>query len=212
MGGRVVAVPAPPEPLDALDHLLVAGTLIHRVHSVARDADAFNPGRGSRTRFAPIRDPKIVPTLYAAETADAAICETLLHDVPLTGDRLLLDAYRFTRESTLEATRDLRLAKFMGDGLRRLGVDASQLTGTGAGDYGKTAAWAVAAHRAGFDGIAWMSPRENTAAAYLLFGDRVGVRDVRLAPHGLGPFTPPAPGFDWLSTYCARVGVDVLLA
>jgi hypothetical protein len=40
--------------------------------------------QGSRTRLAPIHDPPgtCVPTIYAAETLEAAVFETVFHDVP----------------------------------------------------------------------------------------------------------------------------------
>lgn len=208
-------VPHPPTPLSALPHVLDAGTNLHRVHHTRHSGDAFNPGRGAPSRFAPItaeEPPRPVPTLYAAATAEAAVCETLLHDVPLVGGLLPSHAYAAYAESTLSLRRTVRLAKFMGDGLRRLGITPQQLTATSGDVYHRTVLWARAAHAAGFDGISWMSARDNTAAAFLLFGDRVGPDDLSRSDRGLGPFTPGAPGFTWLSGYCARVGVELLTA
>lgn len=206
------SVPAPPSPFSALTHVLARGSILHRVHS-KRDANDFNPGRGAPTRFAPIFAGSVpVPTLYAAHSAEAAVCETLLHDVPLAGGSLPLGNYAAYIDTSLEVQRDLRLAKLMGDGLRRLGVTPQQLTATNGDIYDRTVLWAEAAHTAGFDGLAWMSARDNTAAAYVFFGDRVAQTDLLATTEGIGPFAPGGSGFTWLSGYCARVGVELLIA
>lgn len=206
-------VPTPPAPFAALTHVLATGSTLHRVHHSKRNANEFNPGRGGPTRFAPVVTATgSVPTLYAAQNAEVAVCETLLHDVPLTGGSLTLGAYAAHTETALEVQRDLRLAKLMGDGLRRLGVTPQELTATNGDVYDRTVVWAEAAHKAGFDGIAWMSARDNTAAAYEFYGDRVAQTDLLITAEGIGPFAPGTSGFTWLSAYCARVGVELLTA
>lgn len=153
-----------------------------------------------------------VPVLYAAATAEAAVCETLLHDVPLAGGRLSRAKYQSRRETTLVLRRDVRLAKLMGAGLRRLGVEPQNITATNGDVYAQTVKWAQAAHVAGFDGLAWMSARENTTEAYVLFGDRVAETDLAETSDGLGSFSRPGRGFQWLSAYCSLVKVDLLLS
>jgi len=203
----------PPVPFDALTHVLATGSTLRRVHHSKRGANMFNPGHGGPTRFAPIVTAAgSAPTLYAAQSAEAAVCETILHDVPLTGGSLALGAYASHFDTSLEVQRDLRLAKLMGDGLRRLSVTPQQLTATNGDVYERTVLWAEAAHTAGFDGIAWMSARDNTAAAYVFFGDRVAQTDLAITTDGIGPFAPGTRGFSWLSGYCARVGVELLVA
>lgn len=210
------AVPDPRDPFDALDHVLAAGSELHRVHGPF-PAGAFNPGKGGPTRFAPFEsmtDPSagIVPTLYAAETAEAAVCESLLHDVPLEGGRLAQARYRGRKESLLVLKRDVRLAMLMGSGLRRLGIAQQNLTATEGDVYDRTVLWAQAAHAAGFEGLAWMSARENTSEAYVFFGDRVVESDLEERPGGLGSFARATSGFRWLSAFCSLVKVEVLLS
>src|SRR5699024_12862357 len=125
-----------------------------------RHVTTVDPGAGSG-RFSFYGNP-IVPVLYAAQTEAAALCESLLHDVPLTGGRLLPEQYQRCVAGALETTRELRLAAFHGIGLRRLGVEAAHLTASPAYTYARTVAWAKAAHDAGFDGVVWMSARCNT--------------------------------------------------
>lgn len=209
-------VPDPPDPFDALEHVLTEGSELHRVHG-SFSATAFNPGMGAPSRFAHFEstaDPsaRIVPTLYAAETAEAAVCETLLHDVPLAGGRLRRASYQDRQETKLILKRDVRLAMFMGPGLRRLHVAPQNLTATDGDVYDRTALWAKAAHMAGFEGLAWMSARENTAQAYMFFGDRVAETDLEEVPGGLGSFARTGDGFRWLSAYCSLVKVELLLA
>lgn len=204
-------------PFDALTYVLKSGSTLHRVHHRGRAANAFNPGLGAPTRFAPFRSAAgsasdQVPTLYVAASAEAAVSESLLHDVPLRGGSLPAKSYAEYVETKLVLQRDVRLAKLMGDGLRRLGVAPQQLTATQGDVYDSTVRWAAAAHAAGFDGLAWMSARDNTSEAYVLFGDRVASADLTSSAGGVGSFAPGAEGFDWLSAHCARVKVELLIA
>ena len=72
---------------------LTDGELLHRVDDRRFDGNAFNPCRGNRTRFAPIRDPydRCIPSLYAADTVQAAIYGTIL------------TTYRFARRERASA-------------------------------------------------------------------------------------------------------------
>ena len=74
----------PPVPFDPATATVAAGHLLYRVLSATRTATDFNPGFGSPTRFGFFGTP-VVPILYAADTEDAAIAETMLHDVPIEG-------------------------------------------------------------------------------------------------------------------------------
>ena len=199
-----------------------ARTLLHRVHDPRRAGNAFNPGIGSPTRFAFFRSPAVldsaadpdgpvVPVLYAAATAEAAVCETILHDVPLVGGLLPGGSYMSRTETALSLTRDLNLAMLMGPGLRRLRVTPQQLTATDADVYDQTVLWAQQAHLAGFDGVVWMSARDNTSEAYMLFGDRVAESELEITDDGIGPFAPGTPGFSWLSAYCSTVKIELLI-
>ena len=107
---------------------------MYRVFTNTRAATAFNPGIGRPTRFGFFGRP-VVPIMYAADTEDAAIAETLLHDIPVEGGNLLWDNYSDKALALLEVTRDLRLAVL----------------------YSTTVKWAEAAHGCGVDGMVWMS-------------------------------------------------------
>ncbi|WP_158726492.1 RES domain-containing protein [Tomitella fengzijianii] len=201
------AIPAPPAPFLPRAELLPRGHRLYRVHSSVRTVAEFNPGHGSRTRFAFFGDP-VVPVLYAADTAEAALAESLLHDVPAAGGLLPYSAYRDKVMGLVEVRRRLRLASLRGLGLRRLGIEARHVTDTAASEYPRTVAWAQAAHAAGFDGVAWTSRKCNDARAVVLFGDRCAGA-LRQDP-SFGRMFQSGPGLDWLIEVCSPLRVDVL--
>lgn len=201
---------APPEPFDPEEFVLQVGAPIFRVFSTEWPSTSFNPtGPRGVTRFATFGEPS-VPVLYAAQSERAAVCESILHDVPVAGGSIGPREYRARAMCLLRPARDLRLASFMGTGLRRLGVRASDLTDTPASQYVHTVAWAEAAHAAGYDGAVWMSNRCNTDEAYVLFGDRVGPSDLVLDESYARAFSLPVD-LDWLVDFCVPFRVDVLL-
>lgn len=203
-------VPPPPEPFEPLIEELPAGSRLYRTFTAATDrhVTTFNPGFGRPNRFSLFGDPP-VPVLYAAQTEIAAVCESLLHDVPLMGGLLLPEDYERSVAGALETTRELRLAVFHGVGLRRLGVDVRRLTASPARTYKDTVAWGRAAHSVGLDGAVWMSARCNTDRAYVFFGDRVHEDDLRVATDYGRVFTT-GPDRDWLVDLCAYMKVDVI--
>lgn len=203
-------MPPPPVPFDPAIAELPAGSRLYRAFSAAPDrrVTTFNPGYGGPHRFSFFGDPP-VPVLYAAQTETAAICESLLHDIPLAGGRLIPEQYERSVAGPLETTRELRLAVFHGLGLRRLGVEPNQLTSSPARTYRATVAWARAAHAAGLDGAVWMSARLNTDCAYVFFGDRVHENDLHVVASYGRVFTT-GPDRDWLVDLCAFLKVDLL--
>jgi hypothetical protein len=201
-------VSRPPVPFDPATAILPAGHLLYRVLSATRTATDFNPGFGSPTRFGFFGKP-LVPILYAAETEDAAIAETLLHDIPAEGGLLPYDQYATTVLVRLEVTLSLRVGILHGTGLRRLKVTAGDLTAGPASSYGTTVRWAEAAHGVGLDGLVWMSRMCNDAKAYVFFGDRCAQAFTQEPGHAR-IFASPADQI-WLIDRCAPLHVDVLM-
>ena len=198
----------PPDPFNPATASLPAGQLLYRVLSATRTATDFNPGFGSPTRFGFFGKPK-VPIMYAAETEDAAIAETLLHDIPAEGGLLPYDQYATKVLVRLEVTKRLRVGVLHGTGLRRLKVTAAELTASPAASYPSTVRWAEAAHHAGLDGMVWMSRQCNDAKAYVFFGDRCDKTFVQDPSHAR-IFASPADQI-WLIDRCAPLHVDVLM-
>lgn len=202
-------IPDPPNPFDPQTATLDAGTPLYRVFSAAarRSAVSFNPGLGAPTRFAFFGDP-VIPVLYAAATEQAAVAETLLHDIPAGGGVLPYDGYARTVMARLTVTRPLTVGVLHGLGLRRLGVTA-ELTAGDASGYPRTVRWAHAAHATGLDGLVWMSRLCNDTKAYVFFGDRCDGALTQDTDFG----RLFATGTDqlWLIDLCAPLRVDVLL-
>jgi len=198
----------PPVPFDPATAALPAGHLLYRVVSATRTATDFNPGIGAPTRFGFFGKPK-VPIMYAADTEDAAIAETLLHDIPAEGGLLPYDQYAGKVLVRLEVTHSLRLAILHGTGLRRLKVIAAELTSSPASGYASTVRWAEAAHDVGLDGLVWMSRQCNDTKAYVFFGDRCAHAFVQDPTHAR-IFASTADQI-WLIDRCAPLHVDVLL-
>ena len=198
----------PPDPFDPATANLPAGHLLYRVLSATRTATDFNPGVGSMTRFGFFGKP-VVPIMYAAESEDAAIAETLLHDIPVEGGLLPYDQYATKVLVRLELTERLRVGVLHGTGLRRLKVSAAEVTSSPASSYADTVRWAEAAHQAGLDGLVWMSRQCNDTKAYVFFGDRCA-DTFEQDPSHARIFASPADQI-WLIDRCAPLHVDVLM-
>lgn len=203
----------PPQPFHALEYLLPAGTELYRIFYTDRlpvpTVTDSTRGWGEPTRFAFFGHPR-VPVLYAAETEEAAVCESILHNVPPGPGRISFDDVRTRVCATLAPTRNLRLAALMGDGLRAMGTEAKHVTGAMSSQYPRTVRWAEAAHGAGFDGLVWMSNRRKTDKAYVLFGDRVPSSELTALTTHARIYGEPQ-GFGWLVDYCSSVNVDILI-
>lgn len=164
------------------------GREIHRVFDHHYPADRFNPGKHTAVegRFHFFEDPtgRRVPVLYGAAGDEAAIAETVFHDVPVRGPGRVVLEQRIEPLSLcrLRPTRDLTLIALHGFGLRRLGVRATELTDTEASQYSRTVPWVRALHHAEptADGLAWMSRQHNSQKAVMLFGDRVSSDELHL--------------------------------
>ena len=173
-----------------------------------RAATDFNPGVGAATRFGFFGTP-VVPIMYAADSEEAAIAETLLHDIPVEGGNLPWDAYSGKALAVLEVTSDLRLAAMHGMKLRQHGVGPEDVTSSPASTYPSTVKWAEAAHGCGVDGMVWMSRLCNSAKAYVFFGDRCAAA-FKQDPSHARIFASPADQ-TWLIDFCAPLHIDVLL-
>jgi hypothetical protein len=166
---------------------LPAGTPLHRNHLARFDADTFNPCQGLPGRFSPIRDAAgaCIPSLYAAETAEAAAFETVFSDLApgAAFQTVRLDAVLARAGSALVTRRELALLPLFAPELHALGLARTALIDTPKSAYAETARWAEALHRAAprADGLIWTSRRCDPAWCVLLFGDRVAREDLAIA-------------------------------
>ena len=143
------------------------------------------PARGL-PRFAPVHDVEgnCVPSLYAADTLEAVICETIFHDIPVTAGRKTVPR-RLIQSRThgrLQVRRDLQLVSLRGPDLRRCRISRNSLIIPSPSLYRDTARWVEAIHHQfpDVDGLLWTSSQCDPDTAYLLYGDRVAAGDLRI--------------------------------
>lgn len=199
-------VASPPSPFEPLIETWEPRSLLYRVLRNTHRSAEFNPGFGPPTRFAFFHDPP-VPALYAAASPQAAVAETIVHDLPLRGGQVGPEDYLDRIMVRLLCRRALRLAQFCGPGLRKLRVFPRGLTDTDAVTYRDTVRWAEAVWReTDCDGIVWMSRHWNTDRAVVLFGDRVSEDDLSRDSEFARAFINPND-LEWLAGLCQRIGI-----
>ena len=163
-----------------------AGALLERIHDRNYRPNEFNPCNGAPMRFAPIQDLQgdCVPSLYAGDTLESAIYETIFHDIPAearrkTVPRTLVEGRAHGR---LEVLRDLKLASLRGPDLTKWRISRDSLTMTSPKLCPETARWAEAIHHQfpEVEGLIWTSNQCDPDTAYLFFGDRVASTDFRV--------------------------------
>lgn len=209
-------VPLPPVVgLDPLVAVWPAGTVVYRSYNVAWGLRSFYAGdAGHRGRFHPFnpgRRRKPLPVLYASESVAGALAESIFHDVPPRGTRVV-DAGKLAHQLCVPMTarRDLILADLTGAGLARIGVTRGELIDGGPRTYPATARWAKALHdQTDVDGLLWVSRLHDLSRNVVLFEDRVD-------PADLGPATGHALlalgsglGFDLALELADQMGITI---
>ena len=153
---------------------------IWRVHHASYRATEFNPSNSGDARFSPIRRPDgtTIPVLYGASTLAGAIMETIFHDVPTPPGGYILDIERLREQnlvvSRVRPKRRLRAVDLSTKGLKRLGLNRTDLIDTSVTAYPLTRDWAEWLHGATLAmGLLWTSRQDDAARAIALFGDRL---------------------------------------
>lgn len=213
-----MSLAAPPDPttLEPLIAEVAEGTVLIRVHHAGRSAGQFNPGRGLPGRFHPfvVRGTvgSHVPTLYAASTVAGTLSETVFHDLPYrgAGKRVLISRLHDVVLSALVLRRPIRVARLAGVGLRRVGVRRRDLIEGGPGTYATTALWAAALHGSPSrpEGLEWVSRQDDTARAFVLFGDRVEPTHLEVVASPIPLAT--GPGLAIVEELAAAAGITVV--
>jgi hypothetical protein len=141
--------PKPPPSFEPLLEVWPAGQPLYRVHPILHPAnELFATDRPAR--FRPLRTAagELVPMLYGAASEEAALAESVLHDIAPRGPRAIaFESLVPIGLTCLIPQRDLRLAMLHSTGLDGL--------------YD---------HPLHLDGIVWMSRRYNSVRACVLFG------------------------------------------
>lgn len=182
-----MSIRKPPIPLSSPNYVtLKKGTRIERVHNSSFAANAFNPCKGNPTRFAPIHDASgaCVPSLYAGDTFEAAVFETIFHDIVARARRKKVPLKKVTdsAQGRLEVLRNLKLVSLREPDLKAWRIKRNQLISSSPKLYADTAKWAEAIHHqfADAEGLEWTSNQCDPATSYLFFGDRVDRSDFKV--------------------------------
>ena len=182
-----MAIPTPAAALAAANYFsLRCGTIIHRIHLTTYGATSFNPCAGQATRFAPIHNVNgaCVPSVYAGSSLDAAIYETIFHDVPAKATVKTVPKQNVVIRShaELQVVRQLNLVQLRNPDLLQWHIRRKQLIGSSAKRYAQTAPWAEAIHHQfpKAEGLIWTSNQCDPDDAYIFFGDRVTSTDFKL--------------------------------
>lgn len=177
--GEVNVLTPSPAKLHVTLWTLPSGRALDRIHQVLYQGDQFNPGVKGNARFSPITDAKgnPIPTLYAAYTFDAALMESVFHDVSYAPGYKHYDKNKLNGQvhSRVKTSRDLTLVDLSSVALRKLGLQRKQLIDTEKDQYPKTREWARAIHgqHPDIQGLSWISRQDDSARAVMLFGDRI---------------------------------------
>ncbi len=102
---------------------LPSGNALDRVHPAIYPGDQFNPSPSGDARFSPlIEGGMVVPTLYAGESLDCALMETLFHDVPYTDGpkRVRVKKINPLAHSSLRTLQEIEFADLSNIALRKL--------------------------------------------------------------------------------------------
>jgi RES domain-containing protein len=179
MAKRRRTTPRPPAKNSPKLLALGVGSL-WRVHPASYRATEFNSSNSGDARFSPIRRPDgtIIPVLYAASTLAGAMMETVFHDVPTPPGGYILDIERLREQnlvvSRVRPKRRLQAVDLSTKGLKRLGLNRTDLIDTPVTAYPPARGWAEWLHGATHaTGLLWTSRQDDAARAVALFGDRL---------------------------------------
>lgn len=153
---------------------------VWRVHSAHFRPAQFRADITGNARFSPIRSGqgRVIPTWYGARTLACAMMETVLHDVPAPPENHILDVERLRevdmRVSRVRCDRVFAMVDLSAKGLKRIGLQRTDLIDTPINDYPRTREWAVRLHaETAAHGLLWVSRQADEAKALVLFGDRI---------------------------------------
>ena len=210
--GGAIVVPPPPDRIECKLFELEAGTVIHRIHDQRFAAAGFNPGFG-KSRFAPFEvSGAAIPTQYAGTTLACAIFESIFHDIEPSASIKSVGWSTIDRlhYSTVEVTRDLKLARLFTANLSKWGLERTQLIDTPKSTYDQTRLWSPALHQCPQrpDGMIWVSRRYDEEKAMILFGDRVRAAD--LAPLTTVKVTTDGACMDVVFALAEDAGIDII--
>lgn len=169
----------PSQLLDPNIYVLAKDTKVHRVHDRNYVGNSFNPSDQKQSRFSPIWDSegRVIPVLYATNSIEVAICETLFHDIQphLEVKNVEYSDIAIINHTVLKVTKDIQLAMLRNSDLKKWNIGRDELIHSTPDQYDRTAKWAEAINRQFplVDGLIWTSNQCDPDDAYMFFGNRV---------------------------------------
>lgn len=166
--------------------VLKTSTIFHRIHDSKFPGTEFNPTGQRESRFSPIwnSDGSIIPVLYVAGTLEAAICETVFHDISRThlSKQIRISMISRLSHSVISSRKNLTLVLLRNSDLRKWNVSRNELINSNSDQYKYTARWAEKINRQfpQVDGLIWTSNQCDPDDAILFFGNRVSSLDFEL--------------------------------
>lgn len=175
---KSIAFPEPHAKIEIDKKVIDAGTQLFRIHPSVYVGNQFNNSANGDARFSPIKDRKtkeIIPTIYAGDNTEVAICEVVFHDVDVSKKNIVFDQNELKdknhteiqlRDDVLIAVIDQISTVKMRAGKKLIHCDADE--------YMNTRAWVEHIHEQHKDiqGLEWPS-RQHDGKAYVFFGDRI---------------------------------------
>ena len=161
-------------------------SIVHRIHDRNYLGDSFNPSQHKESRFSPIwnSDRAIIPVLYVASTLEAAVCETILHDLPphCKFKKIRISTIAGLSHSVLQVKKDFSLVLLRNSDLRKWNISRTELINSTSDQYHETARWAETINRQFpmVDGLIWTSNQCDPDDAMIFFGNRVSSGDFDL--------------------------------
>lgn len=165
--------------LDPNHHTLSSGVILHRVHSNRYSGNAFNDRKDVGGRFNPIFDPngEVVPVLYATDSFESAVYETIFHDVSTSWSEKIIRKFLVTQRnhSTVYANRDISLVSLRNPDLKKWGISRNDLIASPPESYPHTVKWAQEIYNQfiNVQGLVWTSNQCDPDSAFMFFGDRI---------------------------------------
>lgn len=169
-----IPFPKPHSNIAIEKKILDAGKHLFRIHPSVYGGHQFNDSFNGDARFSPIKNrktKKIIPTFYAGDSTEVAICEVVFHDIDVSQDEIVFEQNNLKdkshteielKENVVVAVIDQVSVVKMRAGKRLIHCDAQE--------YTETRTWAEYIHEQHKDiqGLEWPS-RQHAGKAYFFF-------------------------------------------
>lgn len=165
---------------------LKKGHLLHRVHPSKYKGNQFNPVKTANTRFSTILDERddVIPVLYAAESLEGALMETVFHDVPyVPGLKVVAKENLQNHHHTeLRVEEEIKVVELTTITLRKLGVTPAKLLTSESIEYPFSRKFAEEIYKLNPEsqGMRWVSRQHNEEKVYVFFEPRLNKSSISI--------------------------------